>query len=241
MRQQTDNGTRTQRAPAISIFKRFSSLNRVKRFGLLGVPVAVISLVFAFSVLINPNIQTANALEVIANDSQVRAVIEEYDLKVQAVETRGDVAYIFLDTEDMEVTITVDLRDGTVGKIVTENGITEESTVKDVKDDGAFEAKAEAKGMTVEEFKEYLTEQKKAGYQKIEEKAKAMGMSIEEYKAHVIREYEEKAEAKGMTVVEFKKYLIEQNKAADRDFEAKAKENGMTVEEYKEYILGQKK
>jgi ADP-heptose:LPS heptosyltransferase len=48
-----------------------------------------------------------------------------------------------------------------------------------------YEAKAEAMGMTVEEFKNYLIEQKKAGYEAFKEEAETKGMTVEEYKEYL--------------------------------------------------------
>ena len=48
-----------------------------------------------------------------------------------------------------------------------------------------YEAKAEAMGMTVEEFKNYLIEQKKADYEEFKAKAEEMGMTEVEYKEYL--------------------------------------------------------
>ena len=77
-----------------------------------------------------------------------------------------------------------------------------------------FEAKAEAMGMTGEEFKAYLSEQ-------FEEKAEAMGMTVEEHKVYLAEQFKAKAEAERMTVEEYKAYLIEQKKAKYEAFKAK--------------------
>lgn len=48
-----------------------------------------------------------------------------------------------------------------------------------------YEEKAEVMGMTVEEFKNYLIEQKKTKYEIFEVEAKSKGMTIEEYKKYL--------------------------------------------------------
>ena len=96
-------------------------------------------------------------------------------------------------------------------------------------------------GMTVEDFKGYPAEQKKPKYEAFKAKAEAKGMTVEEYKAYLVEQFEAKAEAMGMTVEEFKAYLTEQRKAKYEAFKAEAEAKGMTVEEYKEYLAEQRK
>ena len=211
----------------------FITRKNVKRFTFAAVPTLVILLAFAFTMIITPQLQEARAMEVVANDPQVRAVIEEYNLEVQEVKVKGNIAYIFLDQEDLQlqVTIAVDLDNGTVGKIVKMDGKTYK-TENIGKSNPEFETKAEAKKMTAAEYKAYLSEQ-------FEVKAEAMRMTVEEYKTHLAQQkkakhesFKAEAQAKGMTVEKYKVYLVEQ-------YEAKAEAKGMTVEQFKKYLLEQ--
>lgn len=238
------------------IMEKLNTMNKIKRFALVGVPALVIVFAFLFTTVISPQIQTAKAMEVMASDPQVRAVIEEYNLEVQEVIIKGDTAYIILDNVDRSnVIVTVDLNNGTVGKVVKKNGdgtkveAFEEKaaamglTVEELKASmiEQYEAKAESIGMTVEEFKEYLINQKKSGDKAFEEKAEASGMTLKEYKDYLVEQYNQKAEAMGMTVGEFKNWLAEQKKAQYEDLEAEAEAKEMTIEEYKAYLGSQKK
>jgi len=225
--------------------EKLNTMNRIKRFALVGVPALVIALIFVLAMGITPQKQIANAMEVMANDPQVRSVIEEYNLEVQEVETRDNIAYIFLNQQDsLEVTITVNLEDGTIGKIVTgEYDTTKKSMTKKSMDkegvekyNKGIEAKAEIKDMTVEEFKKHLIEQRKAKRGMFKARAEACGKTSREFKAGLIEQYKVKAEARGMTLNEFRMHLAEQKKAKYEAFEAKAEANGMTVDEYRKHL-----
>jgi len=243
---------------SIITIKEFMTMEKNKCFALIGIPaILVIAVAIIFTSVINPGIQTAKAMEVMANDPQVRSVIEEYNLKVQEVVIKGDTAYIILDNVDRSnVIVTVDLNNGTVGRIVKEMngdrtkaeafeekaaamGISIEEFKKQLRE--RYEAKAESMGMTVEEFKNYLIEQKKAGAEAFEKKAEANGMTVKEFKLYLTEQYEVKAESMGMTIEEFQIYLKEQKKADYEEFKTKAEEMGMTEAEYKEYLGNQKK
>jgi len=239
--------------------KEFMSMTKVKRTALIGVP-ATLLIAFAviFTSVINPIIQEAKAMEIVAQDPQVRSVIEEYNLNVQKVITKGDTAYIILDTtERVNYIITVDLDDGTVGRIVKgENGIRPKDRFFEEKASDMdmtveefrvhlkerYEAKAESMGMTSGEFKEYLIQQKKGrGARDFKEKAERMGLTVEELKQKMVERFEQSAEEQGMTVGEFKMHLKEQKKAFYENFKAEAEAKGMTEAEYKEYLEGLKK
>ena len=119
----------------------------------------------------------------------------------------------------------------------------------------AFEKKAEAMNMTVEEFKKHLMSQNKFGYKSFRKKVGALkdcnfnslckakklgahGMTIGEHKIYFMEQYEAKAEAMNMTVEEFKTYLGEQRKAKHDIFIAEAEAKGMTFEEHKKSLWG---
>jgi len=213
----------------------------------------------SFFTVIRPELQIADAMEIIANNEQARAIIEEYNLEVQEVEIKDHVAYVFLNED---VTITVDLDKETIGKIVTK---IEEMLKYEIPSIEELEKKIEAtkeeiKAMTTEEFKKHLIEQKEANAAGVfEAKAEANYRTPEEYKEDLIQKYETEADSRGMTLDEFKKYLGEQEdkqyekripspttntwmtfeekkKAIYEAFKAEAEARGMTVEEYKEYI-----
>ena len=241
----------------IITIKEFMTMKKTKRFASIGIPATlVIAVVMIFTSVINPAIQTAKAMEIVANDPQVRSVIEEYNFNVQEVVIKNDTAYIILDTVDSSsVIVTVDLNNGTVGKIVKENGdgtkveAFEEKaaamglTVEELKADmiEQYEVKAESIGMTVEEFKNYLIEQKKVESEAFEKKAGANGMTVKEFKLYLIKQYEAKADSMGMTIEEFQIYLKEQKKTDYEEFKLKAEEMGMTEAEYKTYLENQKR
>jgi len=211
----------------------------IKYFALVSIPILMVALVIALTVVIAPQMQIASAMEVVANDPQIRDVIEEYKLEVHGIEIKDNIAYIFLNKEgSLEVTITVDLEKGTVGKIVTKN----EKILYNIEDveeyNDAFEEKAASMGMTIEEFKKYLIKQGKGKHEIFAKKAEAMNMTIEEFKKYLVEQYEEKAASMGMSVEEFKKYMVEQKKAK---FEEKAASMGMSVEELKAYFTRLKK
>ncbi|MBW1914310.1 MAG: hypothetical protein JRI86_05160 [Deltaproteobacteria bacterium] len=238
--------------------KEVISMKKTK-LALIGVPATlVIALTIIFTSVISPVSQTARAMEIIANDPQIREVIERYNLDVQKVITKGNTAYIILNTVDNVTHIMkMDLKNGTVEEIV------KEQSEKNIAKYEAFEQKAAAMGMTVEEFKSYLQEQyetkaesmgmsteefkkylknqKKTEAEAFEQKAAAMGMTVEEFKSYLQEQYETKAESMGMSTEEFKKYLENQKKEYYENFKAEAEAKGMTEEEYKEYLGNQKK
>jgi len=244
----------------IITIKEFITMKKTKRFALIGVPVTlVIALAIIFISVINPGIQTAKAMEIIANDTQVRFVIEEYNLKVQEVVMKGDTAYIILDNVDRSnVIVTVDMNNGTVGRIVKEikeNG--DKTKTKEFEKKAAamgmtieefkthlrerYEAKAESMGMTVKGFKKYLIDQEKSEHEAFEKKAASNGMTVREYKIYLREGYEAKVESMGMTIEEFKIYLGEQKKEWYEAFKVEAEVMGMTEAGYKEYLGSQKK
>ena len=180
----------------------------IKYFALVSIPILMVALVIALTVVIAPQMQIASAMEVVANDPQIRDVIEEYKLEVHGIEIKDNIAYIFLNKEgSLEVTITVDLEKGTVGKIVTKN----EKILYNIEDveeyNDAFEEKAASMGMTIEEFKKYLIKQGKGKHEIFAKKAEAMNMTIEEFKKYLVEQYEEKAASMGMSVEELKAYF----------------------------------
>lgn len=226
---------------------------RVRRFAFGSVPALAIVLALIIAIG-NPQVDIARAMEILADDPQISAVIEEYDLKVQGVEVRDNVAYIFLDLDpdkgDLEVTITVDLDDGTIGKTIAEEGeiIQDEEVVGTV---GELTAKKEGVVLDVPDIKAYF-DKKKACFRKMKiafaAKAERMGMSPAEYKAHLAKEesaaFTAKAEEIGMTPKEYKAYLVEEKivkvkpylEKMKEAFAAKAERMGMTPEEYKAYL-----
>jgi len=243
---------------SIITIKEFMTMKKTKRFALIGIPATlVIAFAVIFTLVINPAMQTARAMEIVASDPQVRSVIEDYNLDIQEVITKGNVAYIILNTVDNSTHImTVDLDSDTVGEIVKENDKNSNKSesfeqkaaaigmsVEEFKSylQEQYEAKAESKDMSVEEFKGHLIEQKKAEAKNFEEKAEANGMTVEEYKTYLREQYEAKAESKGMSVEEFKKYLEDQKKESYENFKAEAEEKGMTEAEYKAYLESQKR
>jgi len=152
----------------INIKELTSTIKKIKLV-LIGVP--VIALAIIFTSVISPALQTVSAIEIIANDPQVREVIEQYNLDIQEIITKGNTAYIILNTvEDVTYIMKVDLENGTVEEIV------KEQSEKDITEAKAFEQKAATKGMSVEEFKLSLQEQYEA-------KAESVGMSIEELRS----------------------------------------------------------
>jgi hypothetical protein len=184
----------------------FNFMKKIKLSILAGVLALVIIFALAFNMLISPQMKVAQAMEIMQNDPRVNAVIEEYNLQVEEVEVVGNVAYIFLyiEKDGIEVTLTVDLESGTVGKIVSENGEIKAGEINYDDEDNAFEKKAEAMGLSEEELKTKMILEYKV-------KAEKMGMTAEEFKAHLDNEkkewdnksVEEKAEIKGMTVEEY--------------------------------------
>lgn len=201
---------------------------RVKRFAFGSVPALAIVLALIIAIG-NSRVDIARAMEILESDPQISAVIERYDLKVQHVEMRSNLGYIFLDSDpgidDVEVTIIVDLNRETVWKIVAQEskimskdeitGYLDGKEAYWAKKKKEFAAEAERLGMTSEE---YMTHLKKEGAAKFEEKAAARGMTPGEYKTYLADEKAAKVEA----------YLAE--------FAAKAESMGMTVEEYKAYL-----
>jgi len=192
---------------SLIIIKEYISMKKTK-LALIGVPATlVIALAIIFTSVISPTLQTVRAMDIVANDPQVREVIEQYNLDVQEVITKGNTAYIVLNTvDDATYIMGVDLESSKVKEIVKEKG------EKDIKKTEALEQKAVAIGMSLEEFKSYLKEQYEA-------KAESKGMSVEEFKNDLenqkkeyYRNFNAEAEAKGMTEEEYKEYLGNQKK-----------------------------
>ncbi len=225
-------------------FKEKPIMFWTKRLAPAGAALALILAVgfVSFFAFIRPELQIADAMEIMANDKQVRAIIEEYNLEVQEVEIKDDIAYVFFNED---VTITVDLDKETIGKIVTKVGEILEYEIPNIEEleKRIDEAKAEIKAMTTEEFKKHLIEQKEANAAGVfEERAEANYRTPEEYKEDLIQEYKTEADSSGMTVDEFKKYLGErEDKQYKRGIPSPTTNTWMTAEEYKEYLRGQEK
>jgi hypothetical protein len=225
--------------------KEFITMKKNKRFAFISTPIAiVVAFAIIFTLVINPGIQAANAMEIIAQDPEVRSVIEEYNLSVQEVEVKDNIAYIILDSiEEPNYIITVDLLTKKVGKIVEgddgdkdnfqyatverklkSKGMTAEQFRIHIRD--KYEIKAKSKGMTTEEFKKHLVEQKKEGVKVFKQTAEISGKTPKEYKGDLIGQYQLKADNLGMNVEEFKKSLEKRRKSFYNDFgdEIKSKE-----------------
>jgi len=242
----------------IITIKEFITMKKT-RLALIGVPATlVIALAFIFTSVISPISQTARAMDIMANDPQVREVIEQYNLDVQEVITKGNTAYIVLNTVDDATHIMgLDLENGTVEEIVKEQRKKDVEKVETFEQKATamgmsveefklylqdqYEDKAESKGMSVEEFKKCLEDEKKAEAGAFKQKATANGMTVREYKIYLMEEYKAKAESKGVTIEEFKIYLGEQKKEWHEAFKAEAEAMGMTEAEYKEYLGSQKR
>jgi len=117
------------------------------------------------------------------------------------------------------------------GKILSKSEITDYLDGKETRwaeKERELSAEAERQGMT---FKQYLTDIKKESAVAFERQAAAKGMTIEEYKAYLgdekaaeveayLAEFEAKAESMGMTPEEYKAYLVEEKSAKGRAYPA---------------------
>jgi hypothetical protein len=242
------------------------TMRPLKRLAFGSVPALAIVLALIIAIG-NPQVDIARAMEILDSDPHISAVIEAYGLEVQHVKVKGNIGYILLDrdpnVDDVEITIAVDMGNGTVWKIVVQerkilskseiSGYLDEREADLSKKKKGFAVKAERLGMTLEE---YTTHLKKEDYAKFEKGAAARGMTPEEYKTYLaeektdkaesyLAEFSAKAESMGMTPAELKAYLAEENAAkvnvySPEDiaaFEAKAESSGMTLEEYKAYLV----
>lgn len=217
---------------AVSANRVLLNMKPVKRAAFGSVPVLAIALALIIAVA-NPRVDIARAMEIMENDPQISSVIEAYNLKVQRIEMRDHLGYIFLDIDpdidDVEVTIIVDLNRETVWKIVAR--------------EGAILSKDEITGY-LDGKKAYWEEKKR----EFAAEAKRIGMTLEEYEAHIyeqkVAEFEAKAESMGMTPDEYKAYLAEKAiskvelylKMDEGTFAAEAENMGMTPDEYKAYL-----
>ena len=220
---------RRWRGCVVTLIRKVLGINPIKRLAFGSVPVVAIVLAVIIAIG-DPRVDTARAVEIMENDSQINAAIEAYGLRVRHVRTWKGLGYILLDRdpdfEDFEVTIVVDLERKTVWKIVAQEGqVLSKSEITGYLDDREaywaskkreLAAEAEVQGMT---FLEYITRLKKEGAAKFEEQAAAKGMTAEEYKIYLadekaagveahIAEFAAKAESMGMTAEEYKVYLV---------------------------------
>ncbi len=75
--------------------KKFITMRKIKRFGLVGVPAMAIIIALFFTV-VSPKLQMARAMEIAKNDPQIQQLMEDYGVEIKQIKLQDGKAFVLL-------------------------------------------------------------------------------------------------------------------------------------------------